>query len=76
MSGRSGVKELRFMVVVAERDKYCLLITAFYLEHDHSLRKKLKKYAQYKAKNMNMLECMKRIINLGFNYVEFATIKS
>ena len=51
MSGRSGVKELRFMVVVAERDKYCLLITAFYLEHDHSLRKKLKKYAQYKAKN-------------------------
>lgn len=35
-------EELRFMVVVAERDKYCLLITAFYFDHDHSLRKKLK----------------------------------
>ena len=40
-------EELRFLVVVAERDKYCLLITAFYFEHDHTLRKKLKKYNFY-----------------------------
>lgn len=44
-------EELKFMVVVAERDRYCLLITAFYFEHDHSLRKKLEKYKEYKAKN-------------------------
>ena len=45
-------EELRFMVVVAERDRYCLLITAFYFEYDHSLAKKLKKFEVYiKAKN-------------------------
>ncbi len=45
-------EEVRFMVVVAERDRYCLLITAFYFEHNHSLDKKLKKYEEYiKAKN-------------------------
>ena len=44
-------EELRFMVVVAERERYCLLITAFYFEYDHSLEKKLKKYEEYKAKN-------------------------
>lgn len=44
-------EELKYMVVVAERDRYCLLITAYYFEHDHSLMKKLKKYNAYKAKN-------------------------
>ena len=45
-------EELCFMVVVAERDRYCLLITAFYFEHEHSLKKKLKKYEEFiKAKN-------------------------
>lgn len=40
-------EELRFIVVVAERDRYCLLITAFYFEHDHSLQKKVKKYNDF-----------------------------
>lgn len=44
-------EELRFMVVVAERENYCLLITAFYFEYDHSLEKKLRKYQEYKTKN-------------------------
>lgn len=44
-------EELKFMVVVAERDRYCLLITAFYFEYEHSLKKKLEKYKEYKAKN-------------------------
>lgn len=44
-------EELRFMVVIAERDRYCLLITAFYFEYAHSLRKKLEKYNKYKTKN-------------------------
>lgn len=43
------------MVVVAERDRYCLLITAFYFDHEHSLRKKLKKYEEFiKAKNASL----------------------
>lgn len=32
------------MVVVEPRDNYCLLITAFYVEYDHALRKKVKEY--------------------------------
>ncbi|MCH5258752.1 MAG: AAA family ATPase [Lachnospiraceae bacterium] len=41
-------EEERYMVVVECRKDYCLLITAFYFEHDHSLNKKLKKYDEYK----------------------------
>ncbi len=44
-------EEERFMVVIEKRKEYCLLITAFYFEHDHALRKKLAKYEAYKAKN-------------------------
>lgn len=42
------LEEERYMVVVEKREKYCLLITAFYFEQDHKLRKKLKKYQKYK----------------------------
>jgi len=38
----------RYLVVVERRPKYNLLITAYYLEEEHSLRKKLKKYETYK----------------------------
>lgn len=38
------LEEERYMVVVEPRENYCLLITAFYLEHDHTLRKKVKEY--------------------------------
>ena len=44
-------EELRFMVVLEERERYCLLITAFYFDHDHTLKKKFKKYEEYKAEN-------------------------
>ena len=42
--------EERYMVVLERRESYCLLITAFYFEHDHALEKKLKHYEAYKAK--------------------------
>jgi len=41
------LEEERYMVVVEKREKYCLLITAFYFDQDHGLRKKLKKYYRY-----------------------------
>lgn len=41
--------EERYMVVLEPRESYCLLITAFYFDHDHALAKKLKHYEQYKA---------------------------
>jgi hypothetical protein len=40
-------EEVKFMVVVEEREDYNLLITSFYIEHEHQLKKKLKKYYQY-----------------------------
>ncbi|MBQ7016939.1 MAG: hypothetical protein IJN10_08310 [Firmicutes bacterium] len=43
------LEEERYMVVVERRESYCLLVTAFYFEEDHSLRKKLKRYAEYKS---------------------------
>lgn len=42
------LEEVKFMVVVEEREDYNLLITSFYIERDHQLRKKLKKYNEYK----------------------------
>lgn len=42
------LEEERYMVVVERRDTYCLLITAFYFEHDHALSKKLKHYGSCK----------------------------
>ena len=43
------LEEERYMVVIERRDSYCLLVTAFYFEQDHSLRKKLQHYEQYKT---------------------------
>ena len=47
------LEEERYMVVVEPRDSYCLLITAFYFEHDHSLRKKLQHYEMYKLNEVS-----------------------
>lgn len=47
------LEEERYMVVVKRRDSYCLLITAFYFNQEHSLRKKLKHYEQYKVKEQS-----------------------
>ena len=41
------LEEERYIVVLEKREKYCLLVTAFYIEHDHTLDKKLKKYEAY-----------------------------
>ena len=37
-------EEERYVVIIEERTDYCLLITAYYLDADHSLRKLLKEY--------------------------------
>ncbi len=42
------LEEERYLVVLEPRKKYCLLITAFYLEYDHALRKKLSDYQKYR----------------------------
>lgn len=45
------LEEEKYMVVVEKREKYCLLITAFYFDQDHKLRKKLKKYHNYQKEH-------------------------
>lgn len=52
------LEEERYMVVVERRDSYCLLVTAFYFEQDHSLRKKLQHYEQYRL-NHNRQEIIR-----------------
>lgn len=42
------LEEEKYMVVIERRDRYCLLITAFYFDKEHSLEKKLKHYEKYK----------------------------
>lgn len=42
------LEEEKYMVVVEKREKYCLLITAYYLDKEHTLRKKLSEYNKYK----------------------------
>lgn len=42
------LEEERYMVVLERRDSYCLLVTAFYFDKDHTLEKKLKHYEKYK----------------------------
>ena len=42
------LEEERYIVVIERRNTYCLLVTAFFLEYEHSLRKKLKSYQRYK----------------------------
>lgn len=44
------LEEERYIVVLEKRDSYYLLITAFYLDYEHSLRKRLKHYEQYRDK--------------------------
>lgn len=41
-------EEEQYIVILEPREKYCLLITAFYIEYDHSMQKQLKNYARYK----------------------------
>lgn len=41
-------KRERYIVILEEKDKYFLLITAFYYDYQHSFIKKLKEYDKYK----------------------------
>ena len=41
------LEEERYLVVIERRNSYCLLVTAFYIEHDHTMRRKLKEYRDY-----------------------------
>jgi hypothetical protein len=41
------LEEERYMVVIERRQAYFLLITAFYIEEDHTLDAKLKRYHAY-----------------------------
>lgn len=42
------LEEERYIVILEPRKNYCLLITAYYLDYEHSLQKQLKHYQQYK----------------------------
>ncbi len=44
------LEEERYIVVIELRKKYCLLVTAFYLDQDHALQKKLNHYNMYASK--------------------------
>lgn len=39
----------RFLIVIEDKRDYMMLITAVYLDHNHSLRKKQKDYKDYKV---------------------------
>ena len=40
-------EEERFIVILEPRERYCLLIKAFYITYQHQLEKRLKKYYKY-----------------------------
>lgn len=40
-------EESRYIVVLEKRNSYYLLITAYYIDYDHTLKKKLAKYEAY-----------------------------
>lgn len=40
-------EEERYVIIIEKRENYCLLITAYYLDYDHSLDKLVKKYNAY-----------------------------
>ncbi len=44
------LEEERFMVVLERRGTFFLLVTAFYLERDHTLRKKIQQYINSTSK--------------------------
>lgn len=44
------LEDERYVVIVELRERYCLLITAYYLDQNHSLRKLLKEYEKVKHK--------------------------
>lgn len=41
-------QDVKYLVIIEERETYNLLVSAFYFHYDHQLDKKLKKYERYK----------------------------
>lgn len=41
-------EEEQYIVILEPRENYCLLITAFYIQYQHQMEKRLKKYEQFK----------------------------
>ena len=41
-------KDVKFLVILEKRENYNLLITGYYVEYEHAMRKYIKKYEQYK----------------------------
>ena len=53
--------EDRYMIVLEDRKKYFLLITAYYIEYDNTLERKLKEYQKYREwKIVKNTKCKKR----------------
>lgn len=44
------LEEERYIVILEPRNKYCFLITAFYFDHDHYLRKQLQHFEEFREK--------------------------
>lgn len=45
------LKEQKYVVILEKRKNFYLLITAFYLDYEHALKKKLDKFNKYKLEN-------------------------
>lgn len=43
------LEEEKYIVILEPRERYCLLITAFYLDYDNAMEKQLKHYYRYKC---------------------------
>ena len=48
------LEEEHYVVILEPRDNYVLLITAYYIDHEHSLRKMLKEYDAIKQQGTPM----------------------
>lgn len=47
------LEEEKYIVVLEKRPDYCLLITAYYFDREHTLVKKLKEYEKYSEQAKN-----------------------
>lgn len=48
-------KGVKFLVILEKREKYNLLITGYYVEYEHTMRKYIKKYEQYKKQKTPLI---------------------
>lgn len=58
------------MVVIEKRKTYCLLITAFYIEREHTLQKKLKNIINIKRIQQKAPHYVKRLQELLLHLVD------